>query len=296
MKRLKLICTFILLGLELTVKVPRLYASENLSASSEGLELPLYKRPIQKSSTRGNDSKTTQRGTKDSPLFIDVISPTKTAAESAQEQKEREEKLSLDRKTVTLNERTVELNSEVARFTAYLAGLALLQFLVLIAQAWFNYRQTSHQRIIERAYVFAKVTTLDHTNQDPIYGKTSVLGATVKFINYGKTPAIVRLTQGKLTLTTTIPDKLPHDVETQHWQEGFTIAPGKSMTSHVTLPMPNDSLASMLEKNGFSLYCIGVIHYRDIFGNPGHTSFCWRYNMNTNAFRFVTDNPLNYCK
>jgi hypothetical protein len=38
-----------------------------------------------------------QRGTKENPFVVDVLTPTKTDAEVSQEQKERNEKLSLDK-------------------------------------------------------------------------------------------------------------------------------------------------------------------------------------------------------
>lgn len=192
MNLLKLSCLFILLVLDLVLNVSILSANgiqkdQETSPRAQSTK-PLIQKPLAVAKAPNID----QRGTKDNPLIVDVINPEKIRAESTNEQKEREEKLALDRKTVALNEQTVGLNSEVARFTGYLAILAFVQCLMLAAQLYFNYKQTENQRVIERAYVKMSHDLpgmmFSEEDQDSVL---RICWVEMKIKNFGKTPARV---------------------------------------------------------------------------------------------------------
>ncbi|MGH7258122.1 MAG: hypothetical protein ACREIM_07070 [Nitrospiraceae bacterium] len=150
----------ILLVLGLGLNVPTLHASENQNVIQKTPESQLNKIPVQKPAPTRQVSKRNQHGTKNDPIFVEVIKPAKTDAESTQEQKEREEKLALDRRTLALNEKTADLSADTNRFNGYLALFAGLQLAVLLVQlrilwlqASYNRSQTTNQQVIERAYV-----------------------------------------------------------------------------------------------------------------------------------------------
>jgi hypothetical protein len=79
--------------------------------------------PVKKSSAPKEPPAQEQRGTKDSPLFIKQIPNPKTEEESAQDAKEREEKMTNDRKLV--------------QFTGILALVGFLQLVVFGLQSYY---------------------------------------------------------------------------------------------------------------------------------------------------------------
>jgi hypothetical protein len=73
-----------------------------------------------------------QRGTEQSPFVIKQIPTQKDEEETAQNTKERNEKMELDRKLV-------QFNGDLAYYTKVLAWVAALQLFTLVVQAAFLY-------------------------------------------------------------------------------------------------------------------------------------------------------------
>jgi hypothetical protein len=119
-----------------------------------------------------------QRGTEQNPFIVKAA--PKNEAEAASDAKERQEKSHLDRQLV--------------KYTRYLAIIAALQFLALVAQAIYLARTIIHGRRVERAYVsgggaFLQISGLDPQTGKPTSQMTDTFQLTVD--NYGKTPARV---------------------------------------------------------------------------------------------------------
>ena len=150
--------------------------------------------PIQKPATSRKDSNANQRGTKDNPVFVDVIKPAQTDAETARIEKEHNEKLELDGKTFALNQKAVQLNEEVVAFTGILACVAILQLVVLGLQVRFNHKQVRYFGAVERAYVFVQATQ-EWDIQPSISSSEVSTIVHIKFSNCGKTPAITKSTE-----------------------------------------------------------------------------------------------------
>jgi hypothetical protein len=117
-----------------------------------------------------------QRGTEQSPFIVKAAPKSET--EAADDAKEREEKSSLDRQLV--------------KYTRYLAIIALLQFVALVAQAIFVAWTIIHGRRVERAYVSGGGSFLGRKGRnietgEDIIEMTNLFQVTVD--NYGKTPA-----------------------------------------------------------------------------------------------------------
>jgi len=135
-----------------------------------------------------------QRGTEQSPLVVKAA--PKSAAEAAADANEREEKSRLDRQLV--------------EWTRYLAIIALLQFLALVAQAIYLARTILHGRRVERAYVSGGGAFLANRGIDPNTGEPTLQMSTTFQLtvdNYGKTPARVLNVEIGFCKATNIPEK-----------------------------------------------------------------------------------------
>jgi hypothetical protein len=249
--------------------------------------------PVQKPADAQKATKSNQPGTKDNPLVVDVIKPTNTDEESSKDKKEHDEKLALDRKTVELNEKTVALNKELSRFTGYLVILTVGQLVILVFQLRVLGRQNIHQRVTERAYVFAKA---GEWSIGSLSNPEVPVSVTMHFFNHGKTPAIVRTHQAHLMIAKNPPDSIPVNVEIQHWAEGYVVPQDEKLPVKLTITVPKERVLRVIEQGDLDVLCVGWIRYRDVFGNNGETGFCWLYRKGLTGFRFAKDSKLNYCK
>jgi hypothetical protein len=143
---------------------------------------PLWGQTSQQSQSQAqqtqNQPAPDQRGTEQNPFIVKAA--PKNEAEAASDANERQEKSHLDRQLV--------------KYTRYLAIIAALQFLALVAQAIYLARTIIHGRRVERAYVsgggaFLQISGLDPQTGKPTSQMTDTFQLTVD--NYGKTPARV---------------------------------------------------------------------------------------------------------
>lgn len=284
MKLSKLSCVLILIVSGLLLSAESLKANENQNQESNqnsaGSEIDSP--PVQKPASGHKKAGRQQRGTKENPLVVDVITPQKTDAETSQIQKDHDEKLSLDRQTINLTKETVRLNGEMTKFTGYLAGLAFFQFLVLVAQAcilWrqtgFNRDQTSNQRVIERAYV-----KVSHVPPGISFSPNEVLRVRMRVKNFGRTPAKVTAEVTSFHLGDDgDPLPLPEEV--------FSSLPVRPMEAflvegdefYFTQPKPFDEPLSQLIQSGRKrLLVYSYIDYIDQFGERHRAGYARQYN------------------
>lgn len=78
-----------------------------------------------------------QRGTESAPIVVKVLPAPKTDAEIAQDASDRKERAETDNRKWLLDKKLVDFNGELAYYTLILAVVGIVQFLVLLAQAFF---------------------------------------------------------------------------------------------------------------------------------------------------------------
>jgi hypothetical protein len=174
---------------------------KELNQNSDGFQVGSP--PVDKPASSHEKAARHQSGTKDNPVHVQIISPAKTDAETAQEQKEREDKAAFDRRTATLTEQTVKLTAETTWFNGWLALFAGLQFLVLVGQAYLLYRQSNfnaaqviNQQVIERAYI-----KISHVPPGVIFMPSGSCRVKMCVKNFGSTPAKVTAEVTKIEVT-----------------------------------------------------------------------------------------------
>lgn len=225
------------------------------------------------------------------------------------------EKIQIERKALKADEKIADETEKLAIYTDNIAGLTKLlvvvgavQLVVFGCQLWLMRRATmdagkSAQAALEtaksitaseRAYVFAKVADAAHAyNESDMSTRFDI---TVKFINYGKTPAMpnrCRWAAQEAVQMPQTPGLLPEDVP--YWQDGLTIAAGKSMELKIGATVSWSNLQELGKAR--NLYCFGILEYKDIFENTHETGFCWHYNPDSirpGRFEISLASPLNY--
>lgn len=184
----------------------------------------------------------------------------------------------------------------VATFTGFL----FLATLGLIGTGIIQYRamksQETSQHRIERAYIFAEVILEDFIisamEGSEKWGK---IRATVKFWNYGKTPAIVTMIRGYIDISTSIPQKL---IESQDFERPLPPSLGISTNDSYW-----DTLSTKMSLEDFSdiknlrktVYFVGKMDYLDIHHKPQRTGYCWQviYRDLGSSVTVTRDSQLN---
>lgn len=146
----------------------------------------------------------------------------------------------------------------------------------------------------ERAYVFAKVVFVQR------YEKVNgMLRYRTEFKNYGKTPAnVISVDRDSYLITT--PKNLQYFLLTdQRWvyPDGLVIAGGLEWNGTKSVIIKEGWPEIIEDKMRF--YCIGLIRYRDVFGDHWETGYCWEYVARQNRFKVCEDpeaRHLNYCR
>ena len=143
---------------------------------------------------------------------------------------------------------------------------------------WTAFRQEESARRIERAYVFVEIELLEWRD-DPT--STTVLIATrVKFWNYGKTPAVIKVIRGSL-ISRPISEPSPQELGPMTGlplPPSIGIAPNTfyELLGGVRQGFPRADTRD-INNTMQTLYCIGTIQYDDILGKPHETSYCWDF-------------------
>jgi hypothetical protein len=221
-----------------------------------------------------------KRGTEQSPLVVNTISPQKTREEIDQARKEHEEKTAIDR--------------SLARYTYILAivtSFLVLATIILAIVGWWQglqmRRSVDSQIRAEKAYVFVKIVTktvpiIGSVNE--VYKETIEIPESIDIVmtNHGKTPAILADFRKIIFV-----DKQDAPVEqvamrikniTESWIQPGTVIIDGGKSHHI----PGDIVIDEPQRHEIetlisTVYCVGRVKYKDIFGNERETGFCWKY-------------------
>jgi hypothetical protein len=228
-------------------------------------------------------------GTAASPLVVEVVPTEYAKKEAAENAKEREEKLQLDRNLVGFTE-------DLRNLTGVLAGIGLLQLIVFGLQAK-RLRQTieSAERI-ERPFVVETYTANElmpnghATNLYPDLAVSYIPGVQYGEINCGKTPAIITAQYVDLVVLEQLPEIPPYG----NWEEfGDAILPSNGHRGPAFIPMgvgdggtvqhfSAQDWADMKTGKKFFFF-FGRIKYKSIFGKEHETR--WGYRFYIKGFR-----------
>jgi hypothetical protein len=235
---------------------------------------------------------TDQHGTDQMPFAVKII-PTKESEEkAANDTKDREEKMELDRKLV-------QFNSDLAYYTKVLAWVAGLQFLALIVQGVVfaltlgatrkaaNAADLNARAVIdtERPYIY--ISRIDPLLRDsdgetyPGIRVISIVELKVVIKNYGRTPAIFKQVSSQLRLSKDDPPMTLSIIP-----ERFLIIE-RDGTHSFDVPMEyelNKETAKMLQTDKVSFWLHFSFIYRDIFDKPHETAGRWSYNIGPNSW------------
>jgi len=145
--------------------------------------------------------------------------------------------------------------------------------------------------IIERAYVFVEEIMWQNLFVDePIQPVTNYLS--VRFINHGNTPAIIR----KVFV---LPDKVivyPTSVDIGDFKipEGIVVSSREDKKSGVISIITSAEEIKKIREGTLKLICYGCIIYEDILRKERRTYFCWEYNESIGGFYISGNKELNY--
>jgi len=129
---------------------------------------------------------------------------------------------------------------------------------------------------IEKAYVFAKVKLPRPIV--PTHGGVPPCPVRVIFPNRGKTPALLKRICAYSIIQAPAPQTLRSGVATdeRRYAPGMVIAADKSLIQEVTVSV-NMRQWGAIERREETIFCVGLIEYDDILGNPRETGFCWHF-------------------
>lgn len=283
MKSLKLSFVLILLALAWSLSAASLLAngvqSQNAQNKTE-VNVPPVPKPASSAKQTAHD----QRGTEKQPLFIQVIKPSQNDSEAAQIQKERDEKLNLDR-------RTVDLNSEMVKFTEILAVIAFLNLLILAGQVWFNRALAVQQRVVERAYIMA--------SESQFVRRDTGYDFDIHFENVGETPARIGDVR-TCWIILPIEQRLP---ETPDYSLNLMepVDPPRRGFLHrnADLTIPGRFRHSPDEHRGIrdrrTYFCVyGYVDYMDQFNARHRAGFAWTYFEGLGQLTVVGNDAYTY--
>ena len=162
---------------------------------------------------------------------------------------------------------------------AIMLGLQLLQ----------SRRQRQSLENIERAYLFVNVATETSLTLTP---RSLTIDAAI--LNHGKTPAEIIRIRGYASIMKNVPKKLMN----YEWSE-HPLPPGHSLAMGGTYALEpftqdiTDVEHSEIHLQEITLYYVGLVEYRDIFGVQRETGFCWYYDTRTEKFAITPKCRLN---
>jgi hypothetical protein len=198
-----------------------------------------------------------QRGTEQMPFAVKVIPTNESQEKAASDAKDREEKMELDR-------RLVNFNGDLAYYTKVLVGVAALQFLALILQAFFlsGTLKTARTtlRDLERAWLVS----------GPLHNTVAIIQNNITRVhltatNDGRSRAIAK--ELAVVFFDQEPTaKVPNYKGAKIFKMELVIHPDNVMCA-----MPN----WFHEYNGTNpFHCAGYLRYADVFGRLHTTRWC----------------------
>lgn len=156
---------------------------------------------------------------------------------------------------------------------------------------------------VERAYVFVEVKGSVGREEidDGIYGtaiggpknyKHIVIAA--KFFNHGRTPAVIEKFLIYAPVVIVEPtDPFKDSSMTTKMPKGKVIPSGDAVLSNFPIITKDDEWQEVKSGKKRQL-CIGIITYKDVFGDIHETGFCWQWVEGLDSFLATDSEKLNY--
>lgn len=148
---------------------------------------------------------------------------------------------------------------------------------------------------IERAYVFAEIVLDSFGNSLVGQVPFGSMEVTVKFWNYGKTPAVIKMIRGYIIDSDEIPQELL-DFEGAE----MTLPPGLGISTNCAYPVRLDfkfgvDQFSAIKQANRKIYVVGKIEYSTIDKQDCVTGFCWHliYRDVGSSITLTRDSRLN---
>jgi hypothetical protein len=280
-------------------------------------ELPLPSVPSDKPSHNRNldQTRANDRETESVPFVVKEL-PRERPQQEIQEAKEKAE---LDRELT-------EFTGDLASYTKLLVGVTLFLAVVtggLVVVSFFQMRDARKSiRISERnvdisekalvdleaPFLYVRITNrgLTVTETKGGAGKPSSYAIAfgpgrLVFGNYGRTPARISAYFETTAITErqddagVMPEPIAIDaVEDYQIPEGVVILPNGGESKEYEFSALSYAFKPPLDPNMKSLFLMGFVRYRDIFGNRYRTGFCFVFDHRQNAFVLIGDDPYNY--
>lgn len=227
------------------------------------------------------------RGTRNSPLVIEMTNPPNGDAIAAEIKKNSEDQSAQDWRSIVFNSLLVAVG---------VLQSAALVYTALVTNKAANAAKAAAEHIpnVERAYILVKDMKA-HIPPGPPWPDAvprHVL-VDISFRNYGKTPANISVAQ----ILVQVSDHIPTDKDASRTindpaakLEIYAIlGSGDSDRDWPVRNIPSDEPVTpqslhQLADGTKHLYCWGKVLYRDIFGKENPTKFCFRYDMKRKEF------------
>ena len=224
-----------------------------------------------------------QPGTEKCPAIVKILPTPKNEAEADEDEKQRKEKAELDRKLV-------KFSGDLAYYTKVLAWVAILQFLVLVAQAIFlrlAFKESRRSGDIardamiagERAFVFpvGLAQFWEHVQETNLYNWRF----RTNWQNSGETPTKnLTIHASGMLRDTPLPVDFNFNYSTQDTGTGL-IPPKMTLAGGVVPRIPTPALSPQdildIQAGTKFFYIWGWARYLDVFPNTPQrvTRFCW---------------------
>jgi hypothetical protein len=112
-------------------------------------------------------------------------------------------------------------------------------------------------------------------------------------VNRGKTPAIIMRVRAYCVILDQAPRALLDAFGSNEvLAEGLIIAPNRVHTEGTMGTIRLSEWRDIMAHNK-TLYCCGLIDYKDVLGASRTTSFCWQYSPSRRTFLFSGKSSLN---
>jgi hypothetical protein len=146
--------------------------------------------------------------------------------------------------------------------------------------------------VIERAYVFVGPIRLDfnRTNGDIQPGITR---AWYSFVNFGKTPAVVKEVYRDMCVESAMPPIFIHDEANSSYGEFILKYEGVSSEFPYQIPLSGEHCKAIANATK-SVFFFGFIRYEDVFSEEWIRGFCFRYDFAVQGFVTYGGKAYNY--
>ena len=248
--------------------------------------------PSQANGQKTDESpRSSERGTEQMPFVIKIQNgpnENESVANKENENKHIENEGRLVNFTKQLAIATDELVRATQRlFYATAALVATTAFALWIGGLQYcQIKRTNEQaKVSERAYVFAKVMLKQELIHTP--SGNSISPICVRFVNRGKSPAMIEKIRAYPVLAATAPNELTCTADSERTlPKGLAIASDRMWEEEVDVRISNKEWGR-IEGLELFVYVVGLIEYKDIHGDKHETGFCWHYRNHRGKSEFI---------